>query len=41
MNKLIALEIQLRDSGKTGALGNIPYLVLLCLAYSNGIGGIL
>ena len=37
MSEIILQEIKLRDNGKTGKLGNISYLQLLCLAYSLGL----
>ena len=37
MSEIILQEIKLRDNGKTGKLGNIRYLQLLCLAYSLGL----
>lgn len=30
-------EIKLRDSGKTGKLGKLSYMELLCLAYKENI----
>lgn len=30
-------EIKLRDNGKTGKLGNLRYVELLCLAYKSHI----
>lgn len=37
MHETIIQEIKLRDNGRTGKLGNISYLQLLCLAYKLGI----
>lgn len=33
MAELVIKEIELRDNEQTGALGNLCYLELLCLAY--------
>ena len=35
--KAIREEIRLRDHGKTGKLGNLRYIELLCLAYKSNI----
>lgn len=37
MEEKIIKEIELREQGRTGELGNLAYIELLSLAYSMGI----